>query len=708
MTKLPTLIGCWLALPGLPATAQTLRSLTAPGLSWATFDHRAQRIVASGYDHGTWEFDGTTWFARPDFGARPGLPWYPPGAGELQILSFDDVQTFRIDVRDGHRWRQRHPLQPPLQRHGMAVVHDPVRGELLGFGGAVLGLGTALAETWTFDGAQWQQRFPLQSPPPRILAGVAFDAIQRRVVLFGGSTAAGRLDDTWSWDGTNWQQVVSSSRPGPRDFAAMTYDSIRQRVVLVVGRRSPGAPTDHWEFDGQSWLAMPALPQAMADLDPPIGLAFDPIRRVTTLVGGSDGDTVRGDVWAYDGSAWTPRAGLAARVSPPSGSTLAADPGGNGVLLFGSDFLPPIRSDLRACRNGVWTTLASGGPGPRTMHSMWTQNGATYVFGGFDSSWNPRNDTWRWNGSSWSQLSTATTPPAFLWQTVAFAPGLGHAVLLGTDSNQVVSTWMFDGSQWAPVGGPGMPPAGPSTSAHDPIRNRVVVFATGAQGAASTWEWNGSQWQRIATVRTPAVRGGLAFDATLGRPVLAGFSPQPRPRLYLWTFDGLDWTPLPTIGDGNSHTPLEDLVYAATTDPNGRLVFATSSGLMQRVAAAAEVLDFGVPCGRDAGELRVRTAARLGSADFALDVVGVRPGQPLLLLGGTQASSLPLFGCNLLVGGNVTVAFTIATRQGTAAFPVPVPTAPTLVGLDAYWQGIQFGANPVLATTGSVRTRIGN
>jgi hypothetical protein len=35
MTKLSTLIGCWLVLPALPETAQTLRSLSAPGLSWA-------------------------------------------------------------------------------------------------------------------------------------------------------------------------------------------------------------------------------------------------------------------------------------------------------------------------------------------------------------------------------------------------------------------------------------------------------------------------------------------------------------------------------------------------------------------------------------------------------------------------------------------------------------------------------------------------
>jgi hypothetical protein len=77
-------------------------------------------------------------------------------------------------------------------------------------------------------------RVATDGPAPRDHAAMCYDSDRHVMVLFGGSTtpnsplsASGFFGDTWEFDGTNWTQRLPVNSPGPRTFANLTYDSWR-------------------------------------------------------------------------------------------------------------------------------------------------------------------------------------------------------------------------------------------------------------------------------------------------------------------------------------------------------------------------------------------------------------------------------------------------------------------------------------------------
>jgi hypothetical protein len=69
-----------------------------------------------------------------------------------------------------------------------------------------------------WDETAWTQRYPAQSPGPRVRSALAYDPARHQVLLFGGSEAlAGDpvvpMGDTWAWDGSNWRHVATGE-PG--------------------------------------------------------------------------------------------------------------------------------------------------------------------------------------------------------------------------------------------------------------------------------------------------------------------------------------------------------------------------------------------------------------------------------------------------------------------------------------------------------------
>ena len=228
------------------------------------------------------------------------------------------------------------------------------------------------SKTWEWNGVNWALRvdfFNDPSPAPGLRAGgaMAYDETRGVCVLYGGYYDDGDpynfhiYDDTWEWDGSVWTERYISSdpatiRPPPKPAALMAYDTARQRTVLF----DPNEPSTTWEWDGINWsqhdVPGPSKREGTA-------MAYDPIRRVTVLFGGSEyvGPEVN-DTWTWNGTNW------------------------NLVQAAG----PPARSD----------------------HAMAfdTRRNVIVMFGGHpEDPCSPFNDLWEWNGQSWS-LQTYSTP----------------------------------------------------------------------------------------------------------------------------------------------------------------------------------------------------------------------------------------------------------------------------------------------------------
>ncbi len=80
---------------------------------------------------------------------------------------------------------------------------------------------------WRLSGLTWDQVYPLNSPPARWGATMAYDPILRVMILYGGFDARHRpLSDLWVYDGLTWSEVTSftdNERPQPRGGASMVY-----------------------------------------------------------------------------------------------------------------------------------------------------------------------------------------------------------------------------------------------------------------------------------------------------------------------------------------------------------------------------------------------------------------------------------------------------------------------------------------------------
>lgn len=199
-----------------------------------------------------------------------------------------------------------HPATGPGGRQLARMVFDLSRGEAVMFGGYTTITNSALDETWTFDGTTWTLKAPATRPSPRDTFALSYD-LQRGVTsMFGGVDSANFpasiTSETWEWNGVDWTLRTPAQSPVARFGCAMAYDTLRGVHVMFGGSSSSAVFNDTWEWDGVNWV------QRTPGLAPPARsghtMVFDQARGLVVLFGGSRGNVVFGDTWVYDGSTW--------------------------------------------------------------------------------------------------------------------------------------------------------------------------------------------------------------------------------------------------------------------------------------------------------------------------------------------------------------------------------------------------------------------
>jgi len=169
------------------------------------------------------------------------------------------------------------------------------------------------------------------------------------------------------------------------------------------------------------------------------------------------------------------------------------------------------------------------------------------------------NDTWIWDGKTWTQLFPSVSPPArrFDTQGMAYDARTGTVVLFGgiTATQTVLGdTWTWNGrtKTWTQQHPANSPSARRAPIAYDGATGTIVLFS-GDNGAiaidAATWVWNGANWLHLSPLTAPAPRAmaSMAYDASILKVVefggnsIVNFDDT-------WTWDGTTWTPSPTTG----------------------------------------------------------------------------------------------------------------------------------------------------------------
>src|SRR5690348_13103037 len=96
---------------------------------------------------------------------------------------------------------------------------------------------------------------------------------------------------------------------------------------------------------------------------------------------------------------------------------------------------------------------------------------------------------------TWSQITTANSPSARVYPSMAYDPISGHVILFGGYNGAYLNdTWTFDGTNWSKVSTSVAPPVRTAaTMAFDRVSQKIVLFG-GYNGnyLGDTWTWDGS------------------------------------------------------------------------------------------------------------------------------------------------------------------------------------------------------------------------
>jgi hypothetical protein len=330
------------------------------------------------------------------------------------------------------------------------------------------------------------------------------------------SALSGSRADSGSPPVPAWAPTDPTQTAPQRRGAVMAYDTANAEAVLFGGTSNGSLLlTATYLWNGTLWSAQTPNPS------PPgrrgAVMAYDSGDHKTVLFGGDPGTTpFLSDTWLWDGTTWSESCGQAGSPCGSSGCGTAGQP----VCL-----------------------------GARAGASMAydAAHGKTVLFGGSAGPGGGLNDTWLWDGSSWSE-SAAIGPSARRGAEMAYDPIHQRVVLFGGTSPMgfLADTWSWDGSSWSPVCGAAPAPAcGPSTCggasqtacltgraggamAFDAATGTLVYFGGGGGAGLlqETWRLSGSNWEQQTTRGLPPARHSTSMvgDPVHGGTVLGGGS----------------------------------------------------------------------------------------------------------------------------------------------------------------------------------------
>jgi cysteine-rich repeat protein len=203
-----------------------------------------------------------------------------------------------------------------------------------------------------------------------------------------------------------------------------------------------------------------------------------------------------------------------------------------------------------------WTARTfPNGPSRRVNAAMVfdAARGKIVLFGGFDDVARvDLSDTWEFDGLTWTQRFTATTPEARNSHAMAYDSTRKRIVMTGGFSRFRPDTWEFDGTDWT-RSLISLPPFIFHKMAYHAASEQMLVVEP---KTGSTWiSYRGFGWQRLPSMPAPSPRRdySMAYDVKRSKIVLFGGYAEPTnilpPMLNdTWEFDGRMWKEVPITG----------------------------------------------------------------------------------------------------------------------------------------------------------------
>jgi len=132
------------------------------------------------------------------------------------------------------------------------------------------------------------------------------------------------------------------------------------------------------------------------------------------------------------------------------------------------------------------------------------------------------DQTWAWNGRTWTRLHPAASPSSRDSDSLVYDPASRTAIMYGgyNDTGGLGDTWSFNGTTWTrlhPARSPGADiPV--RHAAYDSASGQLVLYGgdlgLGGPYSQSTWTWSGSTWITLQphTTAGPCGYGAMTYD----------------------------------------------------------------------------------------------------------------------------------------------------------------------------------------------------
>ncbi len=292
----------------------------------------------------------------------------------------------------------------PGARWGHVFVYDPVRDQVLLFGGA-RDRGAYLADTWTWDGEGWQSH-KVPGPPARGFAAATFHPARGTVILHGGRGQDSQTyGDTWEWTGSAWRQIEEEG-PYQADHHQMVYSAHDSLILAFGGWNGQGVTDETWYWD-ERWnqVRVQGPPGRAA-----FAMAYDTHREKVILFGGLWIDGQYADLWEWHDRSWH-RQGGPYDNSSLDHHAMTYDFRNQQLIIFGGKnyrYVPLNKT--RAVTGNTVQLLSNDGPTPR--HSLGltydSRRGQVILYGGkaYQAELQiPLRDLWSWDGNGWMHLN---------------------------------------------------------------------------------------------------------------------------------------------------------------------------------------------------------------------------------------------------------------------------------------------------------------
>lgn len=426
-------------------------------------------------------------------------------------------------------------------------------------------------------------------------------------------------------------------------------------------------------------------------------MAYDTARGNIVMFGGSSGPITFADTWTFQATGspygWVQHGVVG--PTPRTGHTMVYDAARQVVVMFGGILIGGSMSNETWEWDGSTWTLRTPttSPPPRshTAAAAWPALNGVVFHGGYPTGTTPH--FWLWDGVDWQDITTAETPNDTA-HTMAYHAGVQQLVLHGPGG-----TRLWNGTTWRSEYGP--IPRHNARMVYDPVHDRVVMFGGNTDPSSSTYPnqtmvWNGL-WAETTTANPYApVREcfGMVFDQAAGVPTLYG-------GIYLGYSGSSHFadtqTLTPTAIAGHSEASIRGFGFTEDCQYIGDGLFSVTSK----------------PLLYTGGE---RAWVDEPFALYATQVAGTFQPAPVLLLFGASDqiwNGVPL-PVNLTVLGRpdcsifVEVQGTAAATAGfNVAWPFAIPNAAVLVGSSSFFQMFGISQLGPIFTSNAVEVVIG-